>query len=149
MHPYNPHPLDTLCNLNAHPMFLTCTLGSPSHCMDPLCACTPSTVPSASLIKIVVGPPLSVDSLMAVLEGVAGKWRSLGSELYVPARAIDVIASESTSDSQCLRGTLRYWIRHDPHASWRRLIWRLDWSEDADLRRLSDDIRRYAEKLTG
>ena len=90
-----------------------------------------------------------MDSVFTVLEGVAGKWEDVGSWLYVPQQAMDVVASESTSDSQCLRGTLRYWIRHDPHASWRRLIWRLDWCEDADLRGLSDDIRRYAEKLTG
>ena len=98
----------------------------------------------------VAGPPLSMDNVMAVLGGVAGKWRDVGMELHVPRRSMDVIASESTSDLQCLmRGTLRYWIRHDPRASWRRLIWRLDWSLNADLNKLSNDIRSYAEKLTG
>ena len=87
---------------------------------------------------------------MAVLGGVVGKWRDVGMELHVPRRSMDIIASESTSDLQCLmRGTLRYWIRHDPRASWRRLIWRLDWSLKADLNKLSNDIRSYAEKLTG
>ena len=35
---------------------------------------------------------------MVVLEGVAGKWRDVGELLYVPATAMDVIASESTYD---------------------------------------------------
>lgn len=34
----------------------------------------------------------------SVLEGVAGKWRDVGEELYVPGTTMDVIASESVSD---------------------------------------------------
>ena len=86
---------------------------------------------------------------MAILEGVAGKWRDVGELLYVPATAMDVIASESTSDVQCLRGTVIYWLIHDPLASWKRLIHRFDVSDDDNLEKLADNCRRFAEKVSG
>ena len=87
---------------------------------------------------------------MAVLGGVAGRWRRVGAQLYVPKAVMDLIASECTSESECLRKALRYWIQRDPLASWRQLIWRLDWSEDADMRSsVADDVRSLAEELSG
>ena len=55
---------------------------------------------------------------------------------------LDGIASKSTSNLECLRGTLKHWLQHDPRASWRRLIWKLDSSQDADLHRLTRQICR-------
>ena len=86
---------------------------------------------------------------MAVVGGVAGRWRRVGAGLYVPDAVLDLIASECTSDSECLRKALRYWIQRDPLASWRQLLWRLDWSGKADLVRVADDVRSLAEELTG
>ena len=83
---------------------------------------------------------------MAVLGGVAGRWRRVGAQLNVPAAVLDLIASECTSDSECLRKSLRYWIQRDPLASWRGLVSMLD---DADIRRVADDVRSLAEELTG
>ena len=100
-------------------------------------------------LNFVAGSPLSVDRAMAVLGGVAGRWRDVGDELCVPRAVLDLIASECTSDSECLRKALRYWIQRDPLASWRGLIWMLDWSDDADIRRVADDVRSLAEELTG
>ena len=100
-------------------------------------------------LNFVAGSPLSVDRAMAVLGGVAGMWRWVGARLYVPSAVLDLIASECTSDSECLRKALRYWIQRDPLASWRWLIWRLDRSGNADLVGVADDVRSLAEKLTG
>ena len=86
---------------------------------------------------------------MAVLGGVAGKWRWVGDQVGVPRAVLDLIASECTSDFECLRKALRYWIQRDPHASWRWLMHWLHWSEDADLRRVADGMRSLAEELTG
>ena len=99
--------------------------------------------------NFVAGSPLSVDRAMAVLGGVAGSWRDVGYLLDVPGAVLDLIASECTSDSECLRKALRYWIQRDPHASWRGLIVGLDWSEGDDLVRVADDVRSLAEELTG
>ena len=99
--------------------------------------------------NFVAGSPLSVDRAMTVLGGVAGRWRRVGTWLYVPGAVLDLIASECTSDSECLRKALRYWIQRDPLASWRRLIWRLDMSENSDLVGVTDDVRSLAEELTG
>ena len=100
-------------------------------------------------LNFVPGSPLSVDRAMAVLGGVAGWWRRVGDKLRVPRAVLDLIASECTSDSECLRKALRYWIQRDPLASWRRLIYWFDRSEDADVRRVADDMRSLAEELTG
>ena len=100
-------------------------------------------------LNFVAGSPLSVDRAMAVLEGVTGSWRWVGARLYVPDAVMDLIASECTSGSECLRKALRYWIQRDPLASWRQLIVRLDNSGVAGLIRVADDVRSLAEELTG
>ena len=86
---------------------------------------------------------------MAVLGGVAGSWRDVGTRLRVPNAFLHLIASECTSDSECLRKALRYWIQRDPHASWRGLIYLLDRSGDDDLAGVADGVRHLAEELTG
>ena len=100
-------------------------------------------------LNFVAGSPLSVDRAMAVLGGVAGRWRRVGAGLYVPSAVLDLIASECTSDSECLRKALRYWIQRDPLASWRGLVYCLHWSRDVDLVGVADDVRSLAEELTG
>ena len=100
-------------------------------------------------LNFVAGSPLSVDRAMAVLGGVSGRWRTVGAELCVPRAVLDLIASECTSDSECLRKALRYWIQREPHASWRVLIWRFDRSRDDDLEGVADGVRHLAEELTG
>ena len=91
---------------------------------------------------------------MDVLEGVASLWQDVGNMLNLPYTMLNVIESESVSDVERLRAVLRYWLQHDPHASWRMLIWSLDnvdkdWNRAADLKRVTDGIRIYAEPLTG
>ena len=100
-------------------------------------------------LNFVAGSPLSVDRAMAVLGGVAGMWRRVATWLHFPVAVMDLIASECTSDSECLRKALRYWIQRDPLASWRRLIVQLDNSGVADLIRVADDVRSLVEELTG
>ena len=100
-------------------------------------------------LNFVAGSPLSVDRAMAVLGGPSGRWRRVGAQLHVPDAVLDLIASECTSDSECLRKALRYWIQRDPLASWRRLVYWLDWSGDDDLVGVADDVRSLAEELTG
>ena len=86
---------------------------------------------------------------MAVLERVAWLWTNVSDWLCLPGATSDVIDRESISDVERLRAVLRYWLQHDPHASWRMLIWRLDHSDLPDLKKVVDDIRSYAEILTG
>ena len=86
---------------------------------------------------------------MDVLEVVASLWLNVGKTLFLPHTTLDVIESESVSDVERLRAVLRYWLQHAPHASWRMLIWRLDYFVDPLLIGVADDIRSYAEPLTG
>ena len=73
----------------------------------------------------------------------------MGTWLHVPRAVLDLIASECTSDSECLRKALRYWIQRDPHASWRGLIYWFDRSLSYDLVGVADGVRHLAEELTG
>ena len=86
---------------------------------------------------------------MDVLKRVANLWEIVGDLLYIPTATLAVIRWERVSDVEGLRTVLRYWLQHDPHASWRMLIWRFNWSVEPDLKGVADDISIYAEPLTG
>ena len=77
------------------------------------------------LSLFVVAPPLSVDSVMAVLGGVAHKWWNVGNWLYIPNATLSYIGGECKDDLVRLRRVVRYWLLKNPSASWRRLIWGL------------------------
>jgi hypothetical protein len=49
----------------------------------------------------VVGPPLSVDSLTALLKGFAGRWRDMGDWLSVPDDTSNLINSSNAAIPQC------------------------------------------------
>lgn len=94
-------------------------------------------------------PPLSIDNIMAVLGGLAGKWDEVGDCLHVPEAIRRAIKQENTEDEARFRAVLMYWILRDPVASWRKLMWQLRLSSDQNLNRAADSIRHYAEKLSG
>ena len=96
-----------------------------------------------------LAPPLSVDGVTTVLEGIAAKWKAIGILLCVPFATLDFISTEGGSNMERLRAVVRYWLLRDPLASWRRLMWELDCSQDCDIRAVADSIRTYAEKLIG
>jgi hypothetical protein len=86
---------------------------------------------------------------MAVLEGVAGSWKEVGDHLGVPDATRHLIDSDDASDEEKLRACVLYWLHRDPLASWRMLTWRLDYSNNSDVKEVVDETRGYAEKLTG
>jgi hypothetical protein len=86
---------------------------------------------------------------MAVLEGVADLWRDVGLLLFVPGTTLDVITSDNALNTARLRAVIIHWIRWDPHASWRRLVWRFDDSVEGVLRRVAGRMRSYCEGLAG
>ena len=101
------------------------------------------------LSLFVVAPPLSVDSVMAVLGGVAHKWKHVGKWLSIPDATLSYIDGECKDDLECLRRVVRYWLLKDPLASWRRLIYELSYHNDYLVYNVADAIKEYAEKLTG
>jgi hypothetical protein len=86
---------------------------------------------------------------MAVLEGVAGRWEGVGSWLDVPEVMMNIIDSDYVSDEEKLRACVFYWVHHDPYASWRKLVWRLDNSGSPDLKEVADEMGGLKEGLTG
>ena len=97
----------------------------------------------------VAAPPLSVDKVTSVLEGLADKWEEVGKELRIPKTTRRAIASENSENVERLRASVIFSLRTDPDASWRRLICWLDDSRDEDFQRTTATIRKYAEKLSG
>ena len=94
-----------------------------------------------------VAPPLSIDNVVSALKSLTEEWRRVGRELYITSTAMDVMESECSTPSQCLRAVIRYWLLKDPLASWRRLIWLLD--EQKDFHGVTDRIRCNAEQQSG
>ena len=86
---------------------------------------------------------------MKALESLADQWDRVGGCLYIPEAVRRRIASECSSNMECLRQLVRCWLLRDPHASWRRLIWCLDMVDDDAFRKVADSIRRNAEQLEG
>ena len=90
-----------------------------------------------------------MDEVLSVLRGLAGKWEEVGELLDIPETTLRATKSENTEDVNRLQMCIIYWLQRDPEASWRRLIFRLDCSYDEDMRRTTDAITKYAEKLSG
>ena len=86
---------------------------------------------------------------MAVLGGVAHKWRRVGERLRIPYATLSYIGGECKDDLERLRRVVCYWLLKDSLASWRRLIWGLYYTDDDDLVNVANTIKEYAEKLTG
>ena len=86
---------------------------------------------------------------MAVFKEVAWKWRDFGDPLWIPDAAINVIEKDFSADLEHFKALILYWILKCPYASWRFLIWRLDDSDDKDLKQMADSCRDLAEKITG
>ena len=69
-----------------------------------------------------------------------------GSILLLPSSQRRKIEAEYTGETERKKEGVRWWIWNCPYASWRWLITRLDWKEEHAV---ADQIRGYAEKLTG
>ena len=91
-----------------------------------------------------VAPPLSIDNVIRALKSLTEQWRDVGEWLHIPIAAMNVMESECSTLSQCLRSVIRYWLLKDSLASWRRLIWLLDWEKD--FHGVTDRIRHKAEQ---
>ncbi len=82
---------------------------------------------------------------MATLKGLP--WREAGDDILgIPHSERDAITRECSTDEERLRVCVQYWLLRYPYASWRMIIWRLDWCKHSAM---ADTIRSYAEKLIG
>ena len=73
-------------------------------------------------------------------------WETLGGILQLPSSQRRKIEAEYTGEAERKKGGVRWWIWNCPYASWRWLITRLDIKGEHAV---ADQIRGYAEKLTG
>ncbi len=86
-----------------------------------------------------------MDNIIAALNGLP--WREAGVYiLCIPDSKLNAIERECSTDEERLRVCVQYWLLRYPYASWRWMIWRLDWKKHSAI---ADTIRSYAEKLTG
>ena len=109
--------------------------------------CSPSPSTSA--------PPLTVDTVLTAVQGV--NWRTLGKALLLREirdvffiyPKVDEIKQLYQSDEDRLCAVIECWIQgdgKDKQPSWRRIIYALD---DADEMRIADNIRHFAEPVSG
>ena len=77
------------------------------------------------------------------------KWETLGGDtgvLILPDSQRHIIEAKYTGEAERKKEGIMFWIWHCPYASWRWLITLLDWEGEHAV---ADQIRGYAEKLTG
>ena len=91
-----------------------------------------------------------MENVATILEQFS--WYDVRRILIISDAKLDAIKSEFSTDKECLRAQIQYWLIRDPYASWRRLIFRVDWESKyitAAAAAAVNSIRNYAEKLTG
>jgi hypothetical protein len=86
-----------------------------------------------------------VDNILKELKQV--KWEKLQQyALLLPDSQQRKIERKNAGETERKREGVKYWLWNFPYASWRWLIRRLDGEEEHAV---ADQIRGYAEKLTG
>ena len=85
---------------------------------------------------------------MRVVREVMSWWGGLGLAgwLYIPKSKQEEIKQKFADVIEQKKESICYWINTNPLASWRRLIWTLDYMQQHHL---ADSIRPNAEPLTG
>ena len=73
----------------------------------------------------------------------------LGYYVGVPASKRDEIQSQFSSEAQQRKAYIKYFIEHDPEASWRRVICVLEEMDKPDSVQAADNIRHLAEAVPG
>lgn len=102
------------------------------------------------VVVLAVAPPLSIDVVMGALESLSDKWRYVGKEiLHIPDSVLDSVELEHSSDAERLRAGVRYWLLRDPLASWRKLVYMLDWEDEDAYRAVAAKLRSNTEKPSG
>ena len=91
-----------------------------------------------------VHPGLTIDNIRKALHGK--HWYDIGAMLYMSRSKLNEIEREYPSDEECEVAVIRYWILRDPFASWRRIIYQLEfkWKHDHAI-----TLHHYSEELTG
>jgi hypothetical protein len=74
------------------------------------------------------------------------KWGTLHVILWLPTSQQRKIEEKYAGETERNREGVKHWLWNCPYASWRWLITKLDWQREHAV---ADQIRGYAEKLTG
>ena len=92
---------------------------------------------------------LTVDNILKEIKDI--EWGTLGcgwdgGVLKLPDSQKLKIEEKYAGETERKREGVKYWLWNNPYASWRLLITQLDQKEEYAV---ADQIRGYAEKLTG
>ena len=86
-----------------------------------------------------------MDNILKELEQV--KWETLQYDvLHLRYSQQHKIEMKHAGETERKREGVKYWLWNCPYASWRMLTTQLDWKKEHAV---ADQIRGYAEKLTG
>ena len=100
------------------------------------------------LLHVHVGVAFTTSNAQQAVETVKRLWGhlELGYWLHVLHSKQAEIQRQFSRLSQQKQALIKYWMNHNPRASWRCLIVALDAMEE---QRVADDIRHLAEPLFG
>ena len=93
---------------------------------------------------------LTINNIIRELRGVDLFKIEYGKTILgIPRAQLAELQSAHHSTDEQEAAVVRYWLLRDPLASWRRIIYQLDWWADLGYGHYADRIRHYAEELTG
>ena len=105
---------------------------------------------SVLTVCVVAAPPLSsVEGMVKALESLTQQWKDVSACLYIPRVVVDQIASDCSTDKECFRTVIQYWLLRDPYASWRRIIHVLDRKKEEAFIKIADTLKKNSEPLEG
>ena len=80
-------------------------------------------------------------------DGIFKKVNDLGKGLGIPEPQIQKISRSTLTNEDCLHKLITIWLKTDGiPASWRLLIWKLDWIEEISV---ADRLKSFSEPLKG
>ena len=93
------------------------------------------------------GVRLTDDNVFKVLKKANKGWKWVAKLiLHISSSKCDEFERRWTTDDECLKQAIQFWLKRYVYASWRWLIFSLD---HKNLEAISDGIRQFAEPLTG
>ena len=92
------------------------------------------------------GLRLNAENVVRLLLKTSKDWRWLAKEILLIKSHSKLEDFQRSNDEECLKKAVGFWLKRQVYASWRWIIWILDYE---GYESISDEIRSFSEPLLG